>query len=160
MLKLKGVKLNSGFTLTMPGNSIIINDYTNPEDEIKKRLETSKDALEEISRSIKNKITDHIESDRSLKWFLNGRMTSIAKMIYKVPKHFWTNSKCSKCGICMKLCPEKNILVDDDVKWGNNCLNCLACFHWCPNKAVELDKYSKDRKRYHHPEIDVKEMYI
>ena len=159
-LKKIGQHLDLGYSIVMPGNSIIIADYTNSQEEREMRLERSKKSLIKISNSIQKKTTDYIESDKSIRWLIQGKITSLVMRIYNVPGRFWTNSKCTKCGICIKLCPEKNIRIDAVIKWGKSCISCLACFHWCPNKAVELDKYSKDRLRYHHPEIDIKEMYL
>jgi ferredoxin len=158
MLRKKGGRLDSGYTITMPGNSIIIADYTNPPDERNRRLAESKIRVKEVANSILNGTTGHIESDRSIKWLIKGKITSLAMHLYDVPGCFHTNSNCTGCGICAKICPQKNIRIDKTVKWGGECIGCLACFHWCPNRAVELDDYTKDKLRYHHPEIGISEM--
>ena len=48
------------------------------------------------------------------------------------------DKKCNACGLCMKLCPTKNITKDKDKHpiWGRNCLLCLTCEMKCPNDAV------------------------
>ena len=46
--------------------------------------------------------------------------------------------KCNACGLCMKLCPARNITKDKDEHpaWGRNCLLCLTCEMKCPKDAV------------------------
>lgn len=49
------------------------------------------------------------------------------------------NKKCSKCGLCMKLCPTKNINEDENgfPVWSGNCLLCVMCELKCPNDAIK-----------------------
>ena len=60
------------------------------------------------------------------------------------------NAKCSKCGICVNLCPLKNIEMDD----GNypehlhNCQYCVRCVSFCPKKAMNYFLSYKG-KTYH-----------
>jgi len=46
--------------------------------------------------------------------------------------------KCTRCGVCVKLCPTKNIAGDKTKfpSWGHNCLMCLTCELKCPTDAV------------------------
>ena len=46
--------------------------------------------------------------------------------------------KCTACGLCMKVCPERNIRADEDGRpvWGRNCLLCLYCDQKCPAGAI------------------------
>ena len=46
--------------------------------------------------------------------------------------------KCTACGLCMKLCPTKNISRSDAEHpvWGRNCLLCLTCELKCPEEAI------------------------
>lgn len=45
---------------------------------------------------------------------------------------------CNSCGLCMKLCPNGNIRLNEDghPKWGKNCLCCLTCQMKCPKDAI------------------------
>ncbi len=46
--------------------------------------------------------------------------------------------KCNACGICVKLCPTRNISEDKKGRpsWGRNCLLCFSCEMKCPQDAI------------------------
>ncbi len=46
--------------------------------------------------------------------------------------------KCSKCGICFKLCPIENIRMDEGEYPENlmHCQYCLRCASFCPKQAI------------------------
>ncbi len=47
-------------------------------------------------------------------------------------------NKCTACGLCMKLCPTRNISEDKEGQpiWGRDCLLCLNCEMKCPQDAI------------------------
>ena len=47
-------------------------------------------------------------------------------------------AKCTACGLCMKLCPTRNITEDREGRpqWGRDCLLCLYCEMKCPTEAI------------------------
>ncbi|HEX3029667.1 MAG TPA: EFR1 family ferrodoxin, partial [Clostridia bacterium] len=54
-------------------------------------------------------------------------------------KNMQVTQNCSKCGLCAKNCPEKNIkIVNGRVKFKSNCSACLRCVYQCPNKAIRF----------------------
>lgn len=162
MLNKKDKSLSAGFAITMPGNSLIVYDFTNPPEVRFQRLNDSKQRLDEISGYINNKQSDYIEGSDDFKYHLRGLVTgTVAKFIYKTPAKFRTTGNCSKCMSCIRICPQNNIKMDTEgPKWGRNCEHCLACFHWCPKMAVELGNNTIGKLRYHHPEISINDMYI
>ena len=46
--------------------------------------------------------------------------------------------KCNRCGICIKLCPTRNVTEGKGgyPQWGRNCLACFTCELKCPKDAV------------------------
>jgi Pyruvate/2-oxoacid:ferredoxin oxidoreductase delta subunit len=46
--------------------------------------------------------------------------------------------KCTRCGLCIKLCPTRNVMEgkDEYPRWGRNCLACFTCELKCPKDAV------------------------
>lgn len=161
MLKSKGQKLSSGFTLTMPGNSVIILDLTSNLELRGERLRNSEIKLQKISEMIIKQLDAGIEGENKTKDRLEGFITRFAATkIYRAHKKFEINNKCIKCGMCQRICPENNINIDKTVKWDNNCDLCLACFHWCPQKGIELGNSTKNRIRYHHPDINLTDMLL
>lgn len=78
----------------------------------------------------------------------------------KLDEDFFTTDSCTSCSLCAQICPKKNIkLTDGQPIWQRQCTQCLACLHICPTKSIELGKKTKGRRRYHHPKINVKELF-
>lgn len=90
-------------------------------------------------------------------------------------KGFYADNRCKGCGICEKVCPTRNITMEDArPKWNHHCNGCNACVVYCPTKAIqyktpqvykELDSIickllclPEKRKRYHHPLINAKDL--
>lgn len=156
----KGKMLTAGFAIPMPGNSVILRDFTNPPEIRRKRLEDSERKLNEIAVYIGENRSGNMDGNRRLKTYFQGLVTrTVAKRIYRTPTKFRTSDRCSRCGICAGICPGNNIrMTEGGPKWGKHCEHCLACFHWCPNMAVELGRSTPGKLRYHHPDISANEM--
>lgn len=142
----------------MPGNSLIVRDYTNPVEVRKLRISESMKSVQEIADHINNRRVLALGGRNRLKDRLYGLLTStVAKYIYKTPRKFRVTSGCIHCRICEQICPTKNIKLSSDKNphWGNNCTQCLACFHWCPQRAVEIGSSTTNKPRYTHPDISI-----
>jgi len=47
--------------------------------------------------------------------------------------------KCSGCGLCVRLCPMKNIAIQDEKAVSHDrCTLCYRCFSHCPTKALTI----------------------
>ncbi|MBQ7631169.1 MAG: EFR1 family ferrodoxin [Paludibacteraceae bacterium] len=77
--------------------------------------------------------------------------------------------KCIGCGICSKVCPQKNIVLSEldeptakanaIANIGPHCTWCLSCVHFCPQQAMEVNGKSVSKPyQYHHPDIKLKDM--
>ena len=64
--------------------------------------------------------------------FIGGDINSF---LYKVHKE-----RCTKCGLCVKQCPTKNIYMNKrgEVKFHHNCLMCMRCSLYCPTSAIDI----------------------
>ncbi|MBQ4062251.1 MAG: EFR1 family ferrodoxin [Christensenellaceae bacterium] len=58
----------------------------------------------------------------------------INSFMYTVDKE-----KCTRCGLCVKACPENNISIKDGrVKFSHKCDMCMRCSFYCPQKAIQI----------------------
>lgn len=160
-LQAAGIRLNAGFAVQMPGNYIV--KYGAFEKEKQEKLfRKEKAAVGRIIGDIESRKESGVKSSG----FLFNR---IGKLIYNsmLPKfrtldrNFTADEKCNGCGICEKVCPVRNIRLEDHKpRWQGNCEHCLACIQWCPAEAIQYSDITAGRKRYRHPEIKAKDLFL
>jgi Pyruvate/2-oxoacid:ferredoxin oxidoreductase delta subunit len=81
------------------------------------------------------------------------------RQVCKMDKKFWVDDKCNHCGICLNVCPVKNIeLISEKPSWLHQCNQCFACLQWCPQEAIQYGEKTVKYLRYHHPEVHLKDM--
>lgn len=154
-----GLALSAGFELLMPGNSVILKDFTNPTEVRNERLENAEASLAVIAEAVRERRPNAVRNREPLGGRVESAITRAALKLYRLPNHFKSDGKCVGCSACARICPRANIRVADTVSWGQDCENCLACFHWCPQRAIQIDSYTEGSLRYHHPKITARELY-
>lgn len=74
----------------------------------------------------------------SIGYLLYGK-TGLAKL-------FFTNRRCTGCGICAEYCPNNAIKMIGGKKkypfWTFHCESCMRCMAFCPEKAIEIHQPS------------------
>ncbi len=155
ILKGRGIKLASGFSVTMPGN------YTPLYGAISKEtqdgmFQREKLKVKQIAKFVSQRKYGIFEEKPFLVNFL------IYVLLYRagsaqIPasaRGFWITDACIKCGRCARVCPVANIEIKDGKPvWLNRCQHCMACLQWCPVEAIQYKKATLGKKHYHHPDI-------
>ena len=115
--------------------------------------------LDIIINDIKNR-KQYIKKG-GLTGFINSLVTKpISKMQDNglASKDYIVNKKCNLCAICTKVCPSRNIKIEDNkVEFGNKCYKCYACIHACPANAIHL-KSEKSSKRWRNENVSLNEI--
>lgn len=149
-LRSKQLHLDSGFSVTMPDNYILMFNLLPAETEIPKilakaelQIDNIKECVEKQQRGVFN-ITHsrlpQIETNLLYPLYKYGRAT----------KPFNVNDKCISCGLCEQLCPCSVITMKDGhPQWKTGkCTQCLACLHNCPTRAINYGTKTQKRGRY------------
>lgn len=159
-LNKKNLNLDSGFSLQMPNNYIIMFNVDSKEVENKK-LSAAEETLKDINKTIESRTKGVFKITKGMLPFI---LTSVINPGFnkggKDTKKFYATDSCTGCGICEKVCNAQIIKVDKKPAWKEGCTQCLACVHLCPVKAVQYGKGTEKKGRYSNPNIKVSEMMI
>jgi len=49
-------------------------------------------------------------------------------------------ARCTRCGVCVKLCPVKNIALPEFPVFSDRCQVCMRCISFCPTGAIFVPK--------------------
>jgi ferredoxin len=154
VLASRGVVLAAGADCTLPSN------YTpwggpGPKAQQEARFAKTRARLGQLADTVKARRVEPV--DRGPLWqrlLFTLIYRSSFPYIQKMDKDFWTDNRCNGCGICVKICPARNIeLADKKPRWLHHCEQCLACLQWCPQVAIQYGKKTPAYERYHHPAI-------
>ncbi len=172
ILSAKGIMLSAAFNILMPDNYIVW--YDAPDEELQKeRFASAEEKLRQVVGIVAERQI-HFDDERGLKtesnkanllfalvpkWVKQAFCDAGLRFINRLDASFKVDKRCNGCGICAGVCPVGNIaMTDGKPLWRHHCEQCLACLQWCPQTAIEYGKKSIGKKRYHHPEVTLKEM--
>jgi ferredoxin len=155
----RDMALSAGFGLVMPSNYIPWGE-AEPEEKQRQKFATAEKKIGLIADAVRSGAV--LAPERGPLWqrvvFSLAHKIS-APHIPKMDKSFFADEKCTSCGICERICPADNIVMTDGRPvWNGRCEQCFACLQWCPEEAIQFGKKTKERRRYHHPEVRLEEM--
>lgn len=160
LFKNQGLELSAGFLVKMPGNYTPLYGAI-AQDKQNILFEKEKLKIKEIAAIIKTTQVHKVEKDLLFfRWLFSAIYKLAGPKIPLMDKDFWADQNCNSCGICVKVCPINNIeLQDGRPKWLHHCQQCMACLQWCPKEAIQYGKSTVGRKRFHHPDIKLQDLY-
>lgn len=141
-------KVDAIFSVQMPNTYVCLPGFDVDSPELAgKKLEATDAHIPSIAETIKKR-----ESRRSLTrggapWLTTYVLRPFFNKFLVADRYFKTNSNCTSCGLCAKLCPVNDIQISHDTPvWKNqSCTGCLRCYHNCPKRAIEWGKFTKGK---------------
>lgn len=141
LLKKCGAEIIGGLHLKMP-------DCIGDEKALKKTLEKNKAVVKRAEIKIKSaaeKFKKHMPTQEGLGFFYHvAGLFGQRLWFYHKTKHYSNRlkinaEKCVGCGVCVSLCPMKNLTVVNQIAQQNNqCTMCYRCVSNCPKQAITL----------------------
>ncbi len=149
----KDLNLNSGWSIVMPNNYIIIGDVDD-RNTTERMLAASEKRVEKIVDLLRKDASELFDVVRGpVPFLLTGAIYPFFNRWGKNANPFTVEETCTSCGLCARVCPTANItLMEGRPVWGNHCTQCLACIHHCPVRAIQYGKKTKNKGRYVHPD--------
>jgi ferredoxin len=181
ILKKQDKHLNAQLNVNMPWNHMIDQNLpatTNSEEMISHLESVMQSKLDRFAKSIIAHDT-YIESDTdaSLELSFGIKMFDLLvskSLNYKAHDYmyqrlvrFYSDSECTGCGICERVCLSERIeLVDNKPVWKQDtrCYACFACINFCPQRAIQVESRfpirsrTSENDRYHHPSVTYKDI--
>ncbi len=155
ILKKKGYKLLGAKEIIMPNN--LLKSKFQPEKDLEKIDKGRKKAALYADKLLADKgIWIDIPVYSYLMGLISKNAGTWAFMRKSVPMKI-DHQKCTRCSMCIKLCPVSNIAFSGEkreIELYDKCQLCLRCFTFCPAEAISYGK--KDYIK--HKGVDVLEL--
>ncbi len=95
----------------------------------------------------------HIEGKKFYQVLLGWLQRSLFRRYEKqLPDKFYlTKEKCTKCKLCVEICPTDNLILETeylDFTRKNKCMLCFRCYNFCPNHAINFGTKVTDSEKY------------
>ena len=161
LLEEKTYSLSAGYALVMPENYIAPFDLMGDAGHREEKYSSMKRRIPSIAAAIRERKVTVPEGSGSAILKVGGSLAAaFATKLYNTPRRLHATTACNRCGICAKICPMRNITVDEKgVAFGSDCTQCYACIHWCPQEAIEIGGRTRGKPRYHHPDVTIGDMF-
>lgn len=158
-LNAKNLQLSSGFSIDLPSNYIPWGGAV-PQHKQQQKFAVALKKIERIATAVRNQEDLPLEKGPLWQnWIFSMIYRKSLPYVARMDKSFGADERCNACGICAKICPAQNIrIVDKKPVWQHRCEQCFACIQWCPEEAIQYGKNTKAKKRYHHPDVSLKDM--
>jgi len=124
---------------------------------IKKRIEMQRKASDKAARAVIEKKENKVNTFTPFSLFVSLLFTLGIKIFYK---YYKVSYKCAGCAICEKICPVSSIKMENRRPvFSSSCEHCQGCVNICPSRAIQFARKKFDMEGYHHPEIQIKDLF-
>ncbi len=154
-----GLHLSAGFDIPMPSNYIPWGG-PGPREKQNTQFESARRKISKIAGIVTAKVKGPVEKGPLWQRVLFSFFYRMSfSQVPKMDRKFWVDEKCDGCAICGKVCPAENItILRGRPAWSHRCEQCFACLQWCPKEAIQYGKKTPRYERYHHPEVNLKDL--
>lgn len=124
---------------------------------VKADIEASKKWL--LKESLLNKASFNYMAKRGNRPF-NEKRLKVHVYAEGIENYLYVEDSCTQCGICTRVCPVDNIVIDQvngKIALSDKCFMCFACIHHCPSNAIHI-KGEVNANRYRNSNIKLKEI--
>lgn len=133
----------------MPNNICNFRLFPMNEKELVNKPKKAEKRLDEICEDIRNGVV----KKRGWNAFstLLGRTQNVAypRMEEKARHSFHADDSCTKCGLCVRICPMNNLeIVKGQLVQKDNCTVCYRCVNACPRQAATVYLKAKPKRQY------------
>lgn len=140
LLKRYGAHVVGGLHILMPDSVCDIKSLKRPIEKNREIVKAADRKIEETATEIKRGKypKDGLNFCNHIAGFFGQRLWFFRKT-HRYSKGPTIDSKCVGCGLCIRLCPMKNIVLSGGKAYANNqCTMCYRCISICPQKAITL----------------------
>lgn len=151
ILKSKSLRTDAIWSLQMPNTYIGLPGFDVDSNQLaQKKWEYAQMRVQEISKSIhKQERGICCIHPGVMPWTKTYILRPLFNRFLTKDKKFHTTQQCTGCGLCVKVCPKRNLTMEGKhPQWHGNCINCFACYHQCPQHAILYGKGSKGKGQY------------
>ncbi len=155
LLEAKGTRLDAAAAVVYPGNCIPLHAAPT-EEQCRKMISAGDETVDRF-------MTDVTAGRQRPPGFFAGINEILFRPMYaaflssvrRSDRFLKADETCTRCGVCMKICPVGNIAAGPDGRpvWGGRCEACYACLNFCPAEAIQYGWLTRGRRRYRHPAV-------
>lgn len=138
IVKNKGYDPIGAKEIVMPPNIFYIQDEKSCQEKVQKGLQKAEEYVLDIIAGKSEWGRVPVISDAVYYTSIAGLKITESSLNQKLLRLVTDNEECRMCGICVKLCPVGNIIMNKGnyPEHGFNCEYCLRCTSLCPRAAI------------------------